>query len=174
MEQGRWTKYLEISSNVAVLVVAVMLLAMLVSARFGQPGKQTFAKGLEKGQVLAPLPSLKYSAAPQTVLLALSTTCSYCKESLPFYRRLIQEQFKAGSRTPIVAVFPNSETDVEKYKQQNQLNIQSVAAVDSSIVKVAGTPTLILIDADGRVRDFWVGLLSSDEEQQVLSALQGK
>src|SRR5713226_2069134 len=108
MERASWTKYIEVSSNLAVLVVAMALLGAIVSTRWlARPGKANYEAGLQKGQVLAQLPSIDYSAAPQTVVLAISTTCNYCKESLPFYKRLLGEQQTAGPRTRMVAVFPN-------------------------------------------------------------------
>jgi thioredoxin-related protein len=170
MEQ-RWTKYLEMTTNVAVLLVAVALLGAIVSTRFARRGQPRFENGLQRGQVLTRLPSIDYLAAPQTMLLVLSTKCSYCEQSLPFYKRLVEEQRKAGRRTRIVAVFPNTETEVEQYNRHNQLDVESVAAVNSGTLNVTGTPTLILVDSVGKVRDFWVGMLSKDDEQQVINAV---
>lgn len=166
MERERWTKYIEVSSNVAVLVVAMALLGTIVSTHWlARPGKAKFEEGLQKGQVLARLPSIDYDAAPQTLVSVLSTKCTYCKESLPFYKRLLGEQQTAGQVTRMVAVFPDPKTDVEQYKEQNQLSEESVPAVNYSTLNVTGTPTLILVDSTGRVLDFWVGKLSKEEEQ---------
>jgi thioredoxin-related protein len=175
MERESWTKSIEVSSNLAVLLVAMVLLGAVVSTRWlARPGKANFENGLQKGQVLAQLPSIDYSAAPQTVVLAISTNCSYCKESLPFYKRLLGEQQSAGQRTRMVAVFPNPKPEVEQYKEQNQLYLESVPALNYSTLNVTGTPTLILVDSTGRVLDFWVGKLSKDEEQQVIEAVVHK
>jgi hypothetical protein len=175
MMRERWAKYIEVSSNLAILVVAMALLGAIVSARWWpRPGNAKFEDGLQKGQVLARLPSIDYGATPQTVLLVVSTKCSYCKESLPFYKRLIGEQQGTGQRTRVVAVFPNPKSEVERYKEQNQLNVESVPALNYSPLNVTGTPTLILVDATGHVLDFWVGKLSNEEEQQVIEAVRPK
>jgi len=174
MERGRWTKYVEVSSNVAVLVLAVALLGAIVSARFARPRKPAFESGLQRGQVLARLESIDYLTAPQTMLLVLSTKCSYCEQSLPFYQRLLGEQQTVGQHTRIVAVFPNPKTEVEQYKEQNQLHVESVPELNYSILNVTGTPTLILVDSTGHVLDFWVGKLSKEDEQQVIEAVSRK
>ena len=171
MERERWTKYLEVSSNVAVIIVAVVLLGAIVSARLGRPGKIEFESGLQRGQMLARLPSVDYGAASQTLVLALSTKCSYCQQSLPFYKRIAGELQNGRQRTQIVAVFPNANIDVEKYKQENQLNMECVTVLNHDGLKVTGTPTLILVDSNGRVLDFWVGMLSKDEERQAIEAV---
>jgi hypothetical protein len=113
MERDRLTKYIEVSSNVAVLVVAMALLGAIISTSWlGRTGKAKFEDGLRKGQVLAHLPSIDYDAKPQTLVLVQSTTCNYCKESLPFYQRLLAEQQSAGQQTQLVAVFPNPRNSI--------------------------------------------------------------
>jgi len=174
MEREQWTKYLEVSSNVAVLVVAMALLGAIVSTRWASQRKATFEDGLQKGQVFGRLPSLDYGAAQQTLVLVLSTKCNYCQESQPFYKRLLEAQQLSGQRTRIVAVFPNPKSEVEQYKQENQLNVESVPALNYGVLNVAGTPTLIMVDSTGRVLDLWVGMLSKGEEQQVINALGPK
>jgi hypothetical protein len=96
MERERWTRYIEVSSNVATLVVAMALLGAIVSTHWWPRQEAKFENGLQKGKVLAPLPSIDYSAAPQTLVSVLSTKCIYCTESLPFYKRLLAEQQTAG------------------------------------------------------------------------------
>lgn len=172
MRRESWAKYLEISTNIAVLLVAVALLAALISARFAVPGKTTFERGLHKGQAMPKLLGIDYSAAPRTLLLSLSTKCHYCEESLPFYKRLIDEQHRSAEKLSLFALFPNSETEVKDYQKRNQLDLKYVANVHPSSIDVAGTPTLVLVDAEGKVSDVWVGKLSSADEQEVMGIFQ--
>jgi hypothetical protein len=172
MDRKSWARYIEVSSNIAVLVVAMALLGAIVSTRWWQrSGDVKFENGLQKGHAFAQLPSIDYGATRQTLIAVLSTKCNYCTESLPFYRRLLEKQQRAQQATRIVAVFPNPQTEVDQYKQQNQLNLESLPAVNSSTLGVTGTPTLILVDSAGRVVDFWIGKLSEAEQQQVIDAV---
>jgi 2,3-bisphosphoglycerate-independent phosphoglycerate mutase len=69
---------------------------------------------------------------------------------------------------PILAVFPSGADDVKRYAETQQLRIPAVPGIDFSALKVALTPTIIVIDGTGTIKDFWVGKLSSDEEEQVI------
>ena len=174
MKQQQLRSYLEIATNVAVLLVAVALLMALVTARLSRHQAPKLESGFHRGDVLPRLSSVDYSAAPQTMLIAMNTRCSYCKESLPFYKQLGSEQRKGSYGARIVAVFPNTETEVEQYKQQNPLDLETLANVDFRSLNIAGTPTIILADSSGRVRDFWIGLLSKDDEEQVLKTIRDR
>jgi hypothetical protein len=39
---------------------------------------------------------------------------------------------------------------------------------------VRGTPTLILVDGDGKVADAWVGALPPEKENEVISRLRAE
>ncbi len=173
MDRQSWAKYIEVSSNVAVLVVAMALLGTIVATRWWPgSGNAKLENGLQKGQVLAQLPSIDYRTTRQTLVTVVSTKCNYCTESLPFYRKLLEKQQAAQPATRVVAVFPNPKTEVEQYKHQNQLNLESVPALNYSTLGVTATPTLILVDSTGRVVNFWIGKLSEAEEQEVIEAVQ--
>ena len=56
MEREQWTKYLEVSTNVAVLVVAIVLLGAFVSTRWWpQTGNRKFDSGLQRDQGSRPI-----------------------------------------------------------------------------------------------------------------------
>ena len=174
MDHKSWARYIEVSSNIAVLVVAIALLGAIISTRWWpRPGNAKYENGLQKGQVLA-LSSIDYRTTRKTLVAVLSTKCNYCNESLPFYRRLLEMQQTAQQATRIVAVFPNPQTEVNRYKQQNQLNLESLPAVNYSTLGVTGTPTLVLVDSTGRIVDFWVGKLSEVEQQEVIEAVESR
>ena len=103
----------------------------------------------------------------------MNTRCGYCNESIPFYKQLVEAQQSSDQNVRLVAVLPNSEVEVKQYMQQQQLNISTVPKVNLQTLKVAGTPTIILVDNGGRVLDFWVGKLPQDSEQQVIKIISG-
>lgn len=98
----------------------------------------------------------------------MSATCHYCKESLPFYKQLADAQQQSGRATHIVAIFPNSENDIKQYVQENQLHLETIAGVNFKALNISSTPTMLLVDRDGKILDFWVGKLSKNDEQQVI------
>lgn len=162
---------LETAINIAILLAAVAALAIFVANMFIKKPSPNLRLGLEKGKQLAPVPNIDYGSSTETLLIAMSTNCLYCRESLSFYRQLIETNSRSNSGVHIVALFPNNEKEAVDYVQQNQMNVDIVASVNFSPLKIAGTPTMILVNKNGDVKDFWVGKLSSNEEQKLVDAL---
>jgi hypothetical protein len=46
-----------------------------------------------------------------------------------------------------------------------------MVTVDFSKIKVPGTPTLLLVDNQGKVLDVWVGKLDESRQREVLARL---
>lgn len=173
MSQTKLKSYLEVTTNVAVLLVALAILVTLAWNYFGRRPAPLLQAGFQKGQTFAQVPGIRYDSSPQTLFIAMNTHCHYCAESLPFYKQLADAQRTSSRATHVVVLFPNQETEVMQYVQQNGLDLETIASVDFSALNISGTPTLILLDDDGRVLDFWVGKLPQEQEQQVVKAVTG-
>jgi len=166
--------YLETVTNLAVLLVALVFLAGFAWSFFVPKTKvrpQIRPEiGLRKGNVLHQPAGIDYNAAPQTLLLLMNTECHYCEVSLPFYKKLATSS-SIVNNTKMVALFPNPQTKVGDYAQKNELNFQTISSPDFQLLKMLGTPTLILTNSKGEILDFWIGKLSAESEQEVLKAL---
>lgn len=162
---------LEVATNIAVLLVAAIVLATFVRAYFGSHPTPQIQSGFQRGQTFARVPRISYDSSPQTLLIAMSTRCHYCVESLPFYKRLAEAQRANGRTIHIVAIFPDQEAEVREYVRQNKVDLETIAGVNFGALNISGTPTAVLIDGGDRVRDFWVGKLPQDKEQQIIKAV---
>jgi len=115
------------------------------------------------------LPDVTWSEQPKTVVIALQTSCHFCNESAPFYKRLI-ENIK-GKNIKLVAVLP---TAIEKSRAHldklglNDLDIKQ-ASLDS--IEVDGTPTLLLVNDKGEITNSWIGKLPPNKEAEVINKL---
>jgi thioredoxin-related protein len=168
MDDTKLKNYLELITNVAVLLVAVVTLSAFAFQLFNRAEEPRLQVGLQKGQQLDWLPLSKVPDKKQTLFIAMSTTCHHCNESVPFYNQLAVTLNRDDSQTTIVGVFPNTQDEVRDYTERQQLKIPTIAAIDLNAFRVQGTPTMILVDHTGKVLDFWVGKLSKDEEQNVI------
>ena len=121
--------------------------------------------------VLAPIPKLDYGNSKQTLLIALNTNCSYCRESLPFYRKLVLANGLANESLRVVAVFPNKAEEVARYAKENDLLFDAIADLQFSRYKISGTPTMILVNNSGEVNNFWVGKLPDIEADRLIRSL---
>lgn len=162
---------LEVATNIAVLLVAVTVLSIIAVFFFVKLSGPKLSLGLEKGKMFAQLSNIDYRKSDQTLLIALNSTCSYCQESLPLYRKVMSNQVQTDNALRVVGLFPNNAEEVAKYIQQNQLVIDTVAGVDFNALHISGTPTMILVDHNGVVKDFWNGKLSDREADEFLRSL---
>lgn len=171
MEKSKVKQYLEVSTNLAVLVLTLVVLTVLARGYFVNKQRPAIQNGLQKGQPLTHLSNFDYGSSPQTLLIVMNTGCSFCAESMSFYRQLVKAQHENGNMTRIVAVFPNTESEVKEYLQQNQLQIDAIPNVDFRLLNVSGTPTIILTDNRGKILDFWIGKLPEETGFQIIKAI---
>ena len=160
-------KKIEVVANIAILVVACLLAIVLVkSYLLSEP---RLALGPETESIKPAVSSLgiDWKANGQTLLLAISSSCRYCTESAPFYRKLAERK----ANTHLVAVLPQSVEDGRKYLNTLGVSVDEIRQSSLEQIGVRGTPSLVLVDDSGVVKNFWVGRLRPDQETVVLDAL---
>jgi hypothetical protein len=171
VEEERLKNAAEIASNIAVVLVAVAVLSFAI-AYFWIPSQPKMIAGLEKGQQFSPVPNLDYKGSEQTLLIVLNTDCSYCQQSVPLFRK-VMDAFPRGNKSlRVVALFPNKIKEVADYLRANALNVDSVADVNLDALHVPGTPTMILVNRRGEVQNFWLGKLEEPESAAFLRELK--
>lgn len=163
-------KKVEFLSNIAILIVALLLGVVLVKQYvLSPPGPPEF-KTVSAGEKVS-LPDVNWDASRQTLLIVLSQGCHFCSESVPFYQRLTEE-VKGRSDIRVLAVLPQPPGEGQKYLDDLGVPIKDVKQAQLSSIPVRGTPTLVLVDSKGVVTDAWVGKLPADKEAEVISKLQ--
>ena len=152
-------RFLEISANVAILIVAIIVIRNFVWSRW-QP-KQQF-EGPMVGSKMS-LPSVNWHDGT-TLVLALQQGCRYCEESAAFYRRLRDQ--RSGSRPRMVAVVPGDKAEVARYLSEREIVVDDIINLSLSDISVSGTPTLLLVDRSGTVSGVWIGKLDARKETE--------
>lgn len=170
MQEKSLKAYLETITNIAVLLVSILVVGVFAWSYLKSVPKTQFQSGLQIGQPFAPLARNELNASPQTLLVALNSKCLYCNESIPFYKQLIETQSRNRS-TRVVTLFPEAEDVVKPYLLQHQLNVTAIPSVDFKAANIIATPALILVDSNGTILDFWIGKLPQETEQQVIKAI---
>lgn len=99
----------------------------------------------------------------KTLVFFLNKDCHYCTTSAPFYRQLIEEASKRNVQA--LAVFPNSPKEAQDYLRAVALPIAELRTGPLSAYKIAGTPTVVLVDGGGSVEGVWFGDTSGREER---------
>jgi hypothetical protein len=167
-------KKIELLTNLAILVVAVLLGVVLVR-RYLLPGGGAVAPRADlrvAAGTKIPLPDVDWARNGHTLVLVLSRDCHFCTESAPFYRRLVNET--AGRQDlHLVAVLPQDVEAARKYLEDEGVAIGDVRQAPVRSVGAQVTPTLILVDGAGAAQDSWVGKLEAPKEDEVLGRLKG-
>jgi hypothetical protein len=162
---------IDFAANLAIIVVACLLGTVLIKnhllIRQAEPAGKTQAQDhLTAGTKLSTF-DIAWEKADQTLVLALSSSCHFCSESAPFYKRLILSK---GS-TQIVAVLPQPVEEGKGYLQRLGVSADEIRQLPLGDIGVQGTPTLLLVDASGIVKERWVGRLPTEQEASVLGSL---
>jgi hypothetical protein len=165
-----FSKKIELTTNVAIIVVSCLLATVLIKNYLLAKStlNQTSQSAAEQ-----PLSSLSVSSLDinwkqerQTLMLVISSTCQFCTASAPFYKKLVDRK-----DTRLLAVVPQSVQEGQNYLKRLQVQVDEVRQIDFSTIGVQGTPTLLLVDSAGVVKQSWVGQLSPAQESDVLKAV---
>jgi hypothetical protein len=164
---------IETTANVATIIVAALFSTVLIKAylyptAIGRTTTSVLASELVKGKsVDSRALKVDWARNHRTLVLAVSTACHYCQDSIPFYRKLGE----AGADVKMVAVLPQSVPEAQQYFGSGGVHVDDVKQVPLNTLGVRATPTLLLVNDVGVVTDVWVGKLQPEQETQVLTAL---
>lgn len=179
-----------VAMNLSIMLVALVSVAVLVKnylVRRSEPSASEVAqarpsasqasanspgpkRGLAEGTRLS-VPGVDWSESSETILLALSNKCHFCSESAPFYQRLVGEVAQRKD-IQLIAVFPQEVSEARKYLDGLGVSIEQVRQAPLDSLGVRGTPTLVIVDKTGAVKQSWIGRLTLERESDVLSRVK--
>ena len=174
-------KKVEVLANLAVIVASIVLCSVLVKKYFFAPKQAAAAatstspfsvnpksrSALQPGTKIS-LPGIDWTKSNRTLVLALSTTCHFCTESAPFYQKLQQQK---PSDLRLIAVLPQTTDQSRTYLDKLGVAIPEIVQSPIASIGASGTPTMILVDSEGKVQESWVGRLSEEESARVLGRI---
>jgi len=122
------------------------------------------------GLNLAPLAGYNWSSHPKTLVIAIRKGCPYCDASLPFYRRLGEQERGNTLHAHVLLVMPNDASSGSRYLSKENVEVQRIFGQGLGALKISGTPTVLLLDSSGLIKRTWIGQLSPRGEQDVMKA----
>jgi thiol-disulfide isomerase/thioredoxin len=174
----------QFSAHIAMVVIAVMLSIIVVKQYIFSPvavETKPVAKQINSTTPTAkpeiqtpvgktvPMQDVNWKENKKTLILYMSTSCRYCKESMPFYQKLVKET--ADKKVEFVAVLPQTTEEATEYFKTQNVEIKNVYNSSLSSIGVVATPILLLVNDQGVVSDYWRGKLPTEKEAEVLSKL---
>lgn len=169
--QGGLKRKLETATNVAVLIAATLVASYFVLLLIGRFKSTDPPYRAAAGTRLALPEAYDFEAHERTLILVIQDDCTYCEDSMPFYREIALEVGGGCPELGLVAVLPNTPETAETLLRENSVKVPWVANISLDWLGVTGTPTLLLVDRHGTLLDFWVGELSADLEKEVLGSI---
>ena len=171
MNQAKIKNFIEVASNVAVVVVALVVVISFIRGYISPSPPVRLQGGLQKGTQFPQVMGIDFSKSQRTLLVALDPNCESCVESLPFFKSLADKLYSKSNEAKMVAVFESSEEPTKRYVRENQLKADAVFGVDFKALNLNAIPAIILIDNRGTVIDFWLGKPSNSIEDQIIKQL---
>ncbi len=169
-------KKLEVLANVAIISVSLIIGYILVKDKIlnrptannnlATSNTNNRPKIGEKVQIQ----NVDWGKNGQTLLVVLSKGCKFCSESAGFYQRLVKESADKTNQH-VIAVFPQDVETGKNYLKELGISADVIQTPLDSI-SVRGTPTLILVDGKGMVKESWIGRLPVQKEEEVLAHLR--
>jgi thioredoxin-related protein len=159
-------KKIEMAANIAIVITAVLVGIFFIknySQRQANP-QRTVALGSKFA-----LKDVNWQANDKNLVLAVSTTCHFCTESAPFYRKLVEQCKQQHVHT--VAVLPQTPAEAQAYLGGEGVTVDEIRQAPLTDLDVSGTPTLVLVDRAGVVKRVWVGKLPGTKEDDVVKVL---
>jgi thioredoxin-related protein len=159
-------KSIEKLSNIAVIVVAVVVIFSFLRRDFGTSNKSNPAFKASS----IPLASITNTPSKLNVVLGISTTCRFCEKNMGFYKEL--SSLQTPDKLAFYTVFPQPKEEADSFLQQKGIHPTGVISSSLSSYSIAGTPTLLLVNSVGKVEQAWVGALDSTRQAEVLQQIQ--
>lgn len=165
---------IETLTNIIFICLAIIVGTVFVRNMMTQPSQPNISNSSDTPRVGEQLPDMqkyKWASHEQTLVLALRKGCKYCEESMPFYRNLVELKQANKISANIISVFQDPEQLAQEVIKTEKLAVDVISDTKLSNLKVNGTPTLILVDKQGKVLKSWVGKLPKNYEDQVIDFL---
>jgi hypothetical protein len=158
--------------NVAILVTCCLVVGNLArNVYLEHKVAARFIPSFNKGQVVK-LAGYTPSSKESTLVMVLSTHCHFCQANAPFYQKLAVFKNASPNQLQLVAVLPEKQDEASAYISGHGIGADAVLSMSLTQIGVKGTPTLLLLDNQGKVEDFWVGQLDDSQQKKVFDRLK--
>ena len=171
LETKGFAARIQVVANVCVIVAALSLILSIGWIFLRHSSLSRVPDPSIRSGTKVNLPESNWSLSRQTLLLVLSTECKYCTASASFYRRLVNET-SLTKKTRVIAVFPQPINESEEYFAKHDIKVSALHQALPASLGVRGTPTLILVDSNGAVIQFWDGMVPPEVENEILVSVK--
>jgi len=158
---------IEITTNILIITVLLLIGGTYVKSRVGH-----HQGSLSPGEKINAPHGYDWHNHPQTLVVAVRQGCIYCERSYPLYRKLDGLEHDSRLKAHMLVVMPDDPANGAALLKSQGLTTQSVPNTSLREIKISGTPTLLLVDANGRLLQSWVGELDASKAEALVAQLR--
>ena len=115
---------------------------------------------------------INWNSSPLHAVLYLNTNCHFCRESTPFYREMADRLLGRPPGVSLSVFSVESPEVMKQYLANEQIAVDGIYKLPSSVAGMTGTPTWFILDANGIVRRVFIGKLDGAQEKELLKIVQ--
>lgn len=123
------------------------------------------------GETVPSVPGVRFSNGPQTLVLFVSSECPACSDTMPFYAELRAKTQRLLSPISFAVISFEDEDKLAAYLASYELEPDTAASVSYERFKLRRTPTLLLVDSSGVVKQYWIGRVSDRRKAEIFAAV---
>jgi peroxiredoxin len=120
-----------------------------------------------QGDRVPEIQGVDFARRPATLLVVLREACPDCTASMAFYKRVAE----GSRRAQVIVVSPDAPDVLATYLETHAVEPDQALSLKTAL-RVAGTPTLYLVDRDRTVLEAWQGKLPPTLEHDVVRAVR--
>ncbi|WP_321470775.1 hypothetical protein [uncultured Paludibaculum sp.] len=161
---------LEKLSSLAVIAMAIAVVFTLWRSDFRTGAPRASAAQSEsalKGRTLD-AHSIPQSGQKVTVVVGLSSKCTFCSRNLELYQQLVALRSRD---LRVVLAMPQQKAEAESYAAEHQLSADAIVSSPLDKFFITATPTILVLDQRSVVTSAWIGVLSETRRKDLLSHL---
>jgi len=114
-----------------------------------------------------PLPNLDWDSSRRHIVLALSSSCPVSRRSVGLYRE-IADRVHEDNNWDVTVIGDSRDVKLKDWLRSERLSVDRLMPVeDLSAAGIIVTPTLLLLEGEGKVTDVISGLLHASVEEQL-------
>ena len=151
--------------NVALLVAIGTFLTCITRYMIGRYEFTTASLTADGKQVH--LKGINFSTSEQNIIVFLDKDCKFCAQDTAFYQRLAQASRTLHVR--LIVAFEHDLRDGKQYLAEKQIEPSETVRLRFQALNIQGTPTILLLNREGRMIAKWVGELSGPLEDYIAS-----
>lgn len=111
--------------------------------------------------------------AGPSVCVFVTSDCSICDDSLPFYGRLTERAMRRPGGPNVIFVSMEPKGVLGAYLERGGVANPHVASIPRPL-RIPGSPCIVMLDGLRRVEQSWAGRLSRRQEREVEALVLGR